>query len=391
MVEGIRAERDGLARVRERADLIIDTSDMLPSQLREAIRRRFISEGLRESMAVTVTSFGFKYGVPIDADIVMDVRFLPNPFYVPKLRHKTGLDGAVKRFVTEREETRKFLAMWLPLLSDLLPNYLVEGKHHLSIALGCTGGMHRSVDAGRGDRGAHPQARLRRVGAPPRHPQGHGPLMSDTACRAVAIGGGTGLPKVLRCLLDMELETTAVVTMADDGGSSGLLRRELGMLPPGDARNCLVSMAADEGSLLARVFSYRFPHGEGLAGHALGNLIIAALADIEGSFPEALATAGDLLRARGRVLPSTLDDVVLAAEDVTGAKVVGQAKVAESSAPIARVHFATEAPVRRTGRRWTRSRKRAVWSWARARSSPRSSRTSSSPGCRMRCGPPPRA
>lgn len=88
------------------------------------------------------------------------------------------------------------------------------------------------------------------------------------------------------------------------------------------------------------------PHGEGLAGHALGNLIIAALADIEGSFPEALATAGDLLRARGRVLPSTLDDVVLAAEDVTGAKVVGQAKVAESSAPIARVHFATEAPVR---------------------------------------------
>lgn len=145
VVEGIRAERDGLARVRERADLIIDTSDMLPSQLREAIRRRFISEGLRESMAVSVTSFGFKYGVPIDADIVMDVRFLPNPFYVPKLRHKTGLDGAVKRFVTEREETRKFLAMWLPLLSDLLPNYLVEGKHHLSIALGCTGGMHRSV------------------------------------------------------------------------------------------------------------------------------------------------------------------------------------------------------------------------------------------------------
>lgn len=145
VIEGIRAEREGLAKVRDRADLIIDTSEMLPSQLREAIRRRFVSDSLKDSLAVTVSSFGFKYGVPIDADIVMDVRFLPNPFYVPKLRHKTGLDGAVKRFVSEREETQKFLERWLPLLAELLPNYLVEGKHHLSIALGCTGGMHRSV------------------------------------------------------------------------------------------------------------------------------------------------------------------------------------------------------------------------------------------------------
>jgi UPF0042 nucleotide-binding protein len=75
----------------------------------------------------------------------MDVRFLPNPFYVPKLRHKTGLEGAVRRFVLEREETQLFLERWLPLLRDLLPNYLIEGKHHLSVALGCTGGMHRSV------------------------------------------------------------------------------------------------------------------------------------------------------------------------------------------------------------------------------------------------------
>ena len=173
--------------------------------------------------------------------------------------------------------------------------------------------------------------------------------MSARACRAVAVGGGTGLPKVLRCLLDIGLETTAVVTMADDGGSSGHLRRELGMLPPGDARNCLLAMAADETSPLASVFSYRFPLGEGLAGHALGNLIIAALADIEGSFPEALATAGDLLHVRGRVLPSTLDDVVLTAEDVAGVRVVGQANVAESMAPIATVRFAGETPARAFG------------------------------------------
>lgn len=145
VVEGITAEQSGLAEVRTRADLIIDTSDMLPSQLREAIRRRFLSESLIDSLSVTISSFGFKYGLPIDADIVMDVRFLPNPFYVAKLRHKTGLDAAVRLFVLEREETKRFLEGWLPLLRDLLPSYLIEGKHHLSIALGCTGGMHRSV------------------------------------------------------------------------------------------------------------------------------------------------------------------------------------------------------------------------------------------------------
>jgi uncharacterized cofD-like protein len=168
--------------------------------------------------------------------------------------------------------------------------------------------------------------------------------MSDRARSAVAIGGGTGLPKVLWCLLEMGLDTTAVVTMADDGGSSGHLRRELGMLPPGDARNCLVAMAADPASSVARVFSYRFPHGEGLAGHALGNLIIAALADIEGSFPAALDAAGALLGSRGRVVPSTLDDVVLAAEDVEGFRVIGQSNVAESVTPIARVRYIGDAP-----------------------------------------------
>jgi uncharacterized cofD-like protein len=166
--------------------------------------------------------------------------------------------------------------------------------------------------------------------------------MSDVLRRAVAVGGGTGLPKVLRCLLDLGYETTAVVTMADDGGSSGHLRRELGMLPPGDARNCLLAMAAHPDGPLARVFAYRFPLGEGLAGHALGNLVIAALADLEGSFPEALCVAGDLLEARGRVLPSTLDDVVLAAIDVEGNRVVGQAKVAESAAPVDCVRFVGE-------------------------------------------------
>jgi len=167
--------------------------------------------------------------------------------------------------------------------------------------------------------------------------------MTQIQRKAVAIGGGTGLPKVLWSLLEMGFDTSAVVTMADDGGSSGKLRRELGMLPPGDARNCLVSMAADPDSTIARVFSYRFPAGGELEGHSLGNLIIAGLTDIEGSFPAALAAAGQALGSRGRVIPSTLDDVVLAAEDVNGERVVGQRNVAVSPAPISCVHYAGEA------------------------------------------------
>jgi len=170
--------------------------------------------------------------------------------------------------------------------------------------------------------------------------------MNERHSRAVAIGGGTGLPKVLRCLLDAGYDTTAVVTMADDGGSSGHLRRELGILPPGDARNCLVAMADDPESELARVFSYRFLAGDGLSGHSLGNLMIAALADIEGSFPAALDAAGRMLGARGRVVPSTLDDVVLVAEDVEGTSVVGQARVARSVAPIACVSYAGDSVAR---------------------------------------------
>ncbi|MRS11646.1 MAG: YvcK family protein [Actinobacteria bacterium] len=154
--------------------------------------------------------------------------------------------------------------------------------------------------------------------------------------KAVAIGGGTGLPLVLGCLLRGGFDPTAVVTVADDGGSSGHLRRELGMLPPGDIRNCLAALA-EPGNELARVFQYRFAEGEGLAGHALGNLIIAALADLEGGFAEAVEEAGRLLGVRGRVLPSTLADVVLSGRDSAGRLVRGQANVAESEGPITTV------------------------------------------------------
>ena len=162
--------------------------------------------------------------------------------------------------------------------------------------------------------------------------------------RAVAIGGGTGLPAVLRCLLDLGYQTTAVVTMADDGGSSGALRREMGMLPPGDIRNCLVAMASEPDGMVARLMQYRFPNGEGLAGHALGNLVIAALADIAGDFPEAIRVVAGFLEARGEVLPSTLADVALHGVDRSGKEVFGQARLARNPSPVSRAFLEPADP-----------------------------------------------
>jgi UPF0042 nucleotide-binding protein len=145
LLDGIMAERFLLQQVREQADMVIDTSDMKPLQLRQAIRERFIPGSATDALAVSVSSFGFKYGTPSDADLVIDVRFLPNPYYDPDLRPLTGLDVAVRDFVMGRPQTAEFLEKWFALLDVLVPGYVAEGKHHLAIALGCTGGMHRSV------------------------------------------------------------------------------------------------------------------------------------------------------------------------------------------------------------------------------------------------------
>ncbi len=131
--------------------------------------------------------------------------------------------------------------------------------------------------------------------------------------RIVAIGGGTGLSSLLRGIKNYTTNVTAIVTVADDGGSSGELRKNMGVLPPGDIRNCLSALSDDE-ALLSQIFQYRFAAGAGLNGHSLGNLFITAMADITGSFEEAVAESGRVLAVRGRVLPSTLHDVRLIAD-----------------------------------------------------------------------------
>lgn len=159
--------------------------------------------------------------------------------------------------------------------------------------------------------------------------------------RIAAVGGGTGLPVLLRGLKKYTANITAIVTAADDGGSSGRLRGEFGILPPGDIRNCLVALAETE-TLMEQLFDYRFGQGDGLAGHSLGNLLITALADITGEFQTAIKEASHVLKVCGQVLPSTLDQVTLNAELADGKHVFGQSKVSRVGIPLNRV-FLTPA------------------------------------------------
>ena len=161
--------------------------------------------------------------------------------------------------------------------------------------------------------------------------------------RVVAVGGGNGLAALLRGLKSHTSNLTAVVTMADDGGSSGLLRRDMGMPPPGDLRNCLVALADDE-SMMSQLFKYRFPEDGGLQGHSFGNLFMAALSEVTGDFEHAVREATHVLKVRGRVLPSTLDDVVLHAQLEGGRQVSGESTITAAERLPRRVWLTPEAP-----------------------------------------------
>ncbi|MGG2085860.1 RNase adapter RapZ [Priestia aryabhattai] len=143
-LEGIGMERELLEELKGRAQLIYETSELKPRELREKILTQFSSH-TSQVFTVNVMSFGFKYGVPIDADLVFDVRFLPNPHYIDHMRPKTGLEEEVSSYVLKWTETQKFIEKVVDLLSFMLPQYKREGKSQLVIAIGCTGGQHRSV------------------------------------------------------------------------------------------------------------------------------------------------------------------------------------------------------------------------------------------------------
>ncbi len=145
LCSAIAREREQLGAVRDSSDLVIDTSALPIKDLRARLRRTFSELTDQQLMEVSVFSFGYKHGMPVEADLMIDVRFLPNPFYDPVMRTMTGNDGPVRDFVLNNDLTQQFLGAWERLLDVAMPGYVAEGKSHLSIAVGCTGGQHRSV------------------------------------------------------------------------------------------------------------------------------------------------------------------------------------------------------------------------------------------------------
>lgn len=143
--DGVRKERKVLYKIRHQADYVIDTSNLLTRELKEELDRIFVKGEEYNSLMVTVMSFGFKNGIPSDADLVFDVRFLPNPFYIDELKYKTGKDREVQEYVMSFEESHAFMDKLVDMVRFLIPNYVKEGKYRLVIAIGCTGGKHRSV------------------------------------------------------------------------------------------------------------------------------------------------------------------------------------------------------------------------------------------------------
>lgn len=143
-MDGIQRERDLLNDLKSQADIVIDTTNLTPRNLRLRIDDYF-GDGQGGNFYIEVMSFGFKHGLPLDADIVMDVRFLPNPFYIPELKHLTGNDQPVQDYVMQSQIAKDFYKHLIELLEVTLPGYIHEGKSNLTIAIGCTGGQHRSV------------------------------------------------------------------------------------------------------------------------------------------------------------------------------------------------------------------------------------------------------
>ena len=324
LLHGLQREREVLAEVRGDADVVIDTTNLNVHQLTDRIAEQF---GTPESTAlkVTVISFGFKYGIPVDADFVADMRFLPNPFWVPELRPRTGQRRGRRRL---RQAAPERADVPRPVRPDAgerrrrLPHRgqaLHDRRHRLH------GRQAPQRGHDRGDRGPAQGARHRHPRQPPRPRAGvTARWLAATAQSAVALGGGHGLFASLSALrhlvADLTLdELTAVVTVADNGGSSGRLRGEFGVLPPGDLRMALAALCGDDewGRTWAEVVQHRFA-GEGdMRGHVIGNLLIVGMWELMGDPVRALDWVGRLLGARGRVLPMAITPIDMTA-DVRG-------------------------------------------------------------------------
>ncbi len=326
LLDGIQRERELLLDLRSTADVVIDSSGLNVHQLSAKLSSLFAGDR-RVQLRIAVMSFGFKYGLPLDADVVFDMRFLPNPYWVPELRALTGRDTPVSEFVMRQEGADEFLSRRRqPARHDdrrLRPRGppLRHGRRRVH-------GWQAPV---RGDRrGAERAAPRTRPRRHLRRPPGPGPGVTGTLSvptprpplgsphqrRIVALGGGHGLAAALTALRLLTDDVTAVVTVADDGGSSGRLREEFDVLPPGDLRMALAALCDDSdwGHTWRDVLQHRFAGTGDLKGHALGNLMIVSIWELLGDTVQGLDLVGRLLGARGRVLPMAAEPLEIVAE-----------------------------------------------------------------------------
>ena len=452
IASSIAEERRRLEPIRDEADVVIDTSDLPLRELREKVFAHLADSPDPDRLAIQLISFGFKYGLPLEADLVFDVRFMQNPYYIDELRALSGLTPEVRSFVLGQPTTERFLAYlheflrsssrptsararpgsrsgsaaragsiarsrsprsWPPgcasrtsapwpssIASSSEPDAMTERHRRRASAheirrwltpgigvkrwlvvvflgeLGLAFGLafvlrqvYRDVELGEpiqtivstvtlqslpyGLRAlilttigvavfAFASWKVIRVLMDPfRSDDEDRPLVEviyqkrflARGPRVVALGGGTGLSTLLRGLKEHTSNLTAVVTVADDGGSSGKLRTQLGLPPVGDIRNCIVALA-DAEPLMGRLLQYRFPGDDdddgpdGLGGHAIGNLLIAAMTAVEdGDFEEGVRQMNRVLAVRGQVVPASPTPLVLHASLQDGTEVVGQSKI----------------------------------------------------------------
>lgn len=348
LTESIQQEKEQLRTIYTQADIILDTSYIQPAELKRQLREKLLSTDTpQQGLTLNLTSFGYRYGIPMDTDLAFDVRFLPNPYYNAQLRPFTGLDKPIQNYVLQQEVTGAFLKQTHQYLEHLLPHYQKEGKSNVNLVLGCTGGRHRSVAIVHQlaqelkARGYHVVETHRDLRKDDKRYQTQSRQRPEDL-KVVALGGGTGLSNLLRGFKAHFHDLTAVVTVTDDGGSSGRLRKDMGILPPGDIRNCLLALAEGE-DLMTALLNHRFEDGKGeLSGHSFGNLFLTAMAELTGDFNHAIQACSEVLAIRGRVLPVSLEHLTLRAKMQDGHTIEGESAITHYGGDIAELSLLQE-------------------------------------------------
>lgn len=307
---------------------------------------------------ITLLSFGYKYGVPDYAEFLFDVRSLKNPYYESELRELNGNYRAVSEYVMEDPLSADMIEQILGFIRLTSRRYAEKDRGWMVIGVGCTGGKHRSVAVvnelqrrlvteGYKSNVLHRDIYKEMdpiLGQDPAWTRFERDLADEErgrGLRVAAIGGGTGMPAVLRGLKHYTSNITAIVTMTDDGGSSGKLIEEMEMPPPGDIRNCILAMSNTE-PLMEKLFQYRFTLRGDIAGHPFGNLFLVAMTDITGDFQRAIKECSAVLSVRGEVLPATMSMCVLKAEMEDGSTLYGESQINHSGKRIKRLAIEPE-------------------------------------------------